>query len=78
MQLVIQLRFGARGASLTLGRVTALTGPGTSPGAEAGFLCHASAGGGSSGSTAASYSLSGTTRTSWTPGPHVSPVALPG
>lgn len=66
------------GASLTLGRVAALAWPGTPPGAEARFLCHASAGGGASGCSAASYSLSGTSGTSWSPGPHVPPVALPG
>lgn len=66
-------------ASLALGGVAAFTGPGATPGAEAGFLCHASAGGGTSGSaSAASYSLPGTAGTSRTPWPHVPPVALPG
>lgn len=66
-------------ASLALGGVAAFAGPGATPGAEAGFLCHASAGGGTSGSaSAASYSLPGTAGTSRTPWPHVPPVALPG
>lgn len=66
-------------ASLALGRVAALAGPRAPPRTEAGFLRHASAAGGASGSAAAaSYSLSGTAGTSRTSGSHVPSVALPG
>lgn len=65
------------GASLALGRVTALAGPGPPARAEAGLLCHPAAVGGAPG-PAPSYALPGSPRATGTPRPHVPPVALPG